>query len=266
MLGRFLRVGLGIAVLCGTGATQLLAQADTFEWSGEIASGQTLEVEGISGNIHAVLASGTRTEVVATKRGRSSDFDYVKIEVVEESDGVVICAVYGERNRGCNGESERSASDHQEHRSLDVSVDYEIRLPAGVELVGSMVSGDIDTEGVRSDVTATTVSGDIRVSTTGVAWGTTVNGSMDIEMGGTGWDDLHFSTVNGDITLSLPADVDVDVEFDSLSGDFESDFDSSWKRREGRWVGSHVRGTLGDGGRSLSFNTVSGDVTLKRAG
>ena len=38
------------------------------------------------------------------------------------------------------------------------------------------------------------------------------------------WDDLHFSSVSGDITLSLPPGLDTEVEFESLSGDLDADF------------------------------------------
>ena len=85
-------------------------------------------------------------------------------------------------------------------------------------------------------------------------------------MGSTDWDDLSFSTVSGDITLRLPAGTDTDVDFKSLTGDIDSDFEFELRdlaRR--RFMGSHVRGAIGDGGRSLSFNTVSGDVRLRSA-
>ncbi len=59
--------------------------------------------------------------------------------------------------------------------------------------------------------------------------------------------------------------LDADVDFNSLSGDFDTDFDISVRSRRSRWIGSRVRGTIGDGGRELSFNTVSGDVQLRRA-
>ena len=126
-----------------------------------------------------------------------------------------------------------------------------------------MVSGDVEARNLASEVTATSVSGDIYVSTTEVAWGTTVSGDIDIEMGSADWDDLHFSTVSGDITLSLPPGIDTEVEFESLSGDFRSDFDVRIVSRRDRWIGSRLRGTIGDGGRQLSFNTVSGDVRLR---
>jgi hypothetical protein len=37
------------------------------------------------------------------------------------------------------------------------------------------------------------------------------------------------------------------------------------RRRDGRFVGAEVTGTIGEGGRRLAFHTVSGDVRLLRA-
>jgi len=92
-----------------------------------------------------------------------------------------------------------------------------------------------------------------------------VSGSIDIEMGSSDWDDLRFSTVSGDITLSLPAGLDTEVDFVSMSGDFNADFDVTITSRRERRIGSRFSGTIGDGGRRLSFHTVSGDVRLRRA-
>jgi hypothetical protein len=262
---------LGLLVFWLMAPSAVLAQADSFEWSGQIPRGETIEVKGISGDIHAVLASGSTVEVVATKRGRRADFDEVDIEVVDEGDRIVVCAVYGSWNH------DRGTCDHQDwddddrdrrwgEDGIDVSVDFEVRVPAGVRFEGLTVSGDVEALGLRSVVSATTVSGHVEVSTSETAWATTVNGYMDIEMGSTDWEELELSTVSGDITLRLPTGIDTDVRFSSLSGDFETDFNLSSESRRGRWIGSRVRGTIGDGGRTVRLNTVSGDVEILRAG
>ena len=246
-------------------------QDDPFEWSGRMAGGQTLEIKGIAGNITTTLASGSQAEVVARKRGDSDDFHQVAIEMAEDGDVIVICAVYGSWNHGegrCHPDHRGGRDDgDDQHRNvdMDVRVDYEVRLPAGVDFEGTVVSGDIDANGLRSDVSVTTVSGTISVVTTGRAWANSVSGDIEIEMGDFGGGDLDFHTVSGDITLWLPRDFQANVEFSSLSGDFDSDFDMDIQNRnERRWVGSKVEGTIGGGGRDLSINTVSGDVTLKR--
>jgi len=261
----------GIAV--ATVAASAAAQDNPFRWSGRMASGQVLDVRGISGDIRAELASGSTAEIVAEKRGRSGDFDEVEVRVVEESDGVTVCAVYRPEEHPGNDcdldDRDRDRGDRSRHRDdIRVSVDYVVKVPAGVELIGSMVSGDVEARDLRSDVTASTVSGEVFVSTTGTARANTVSGDIDVQMGSLDWRDLSFHTVSGDITLRMPAALAADVEFESLSGDLDTDFDLTLQgRRQRRWVGEHLRGTIGDGGgRSLSLQTVSGDVRLRKAG
>lgn len=269
MKGSMIRAGgaaLVIAALTGQG---LGGQENPFRWSGRMDAGQTLEVRGITGSIRAEPASGSEASVVAEKRGDDDDFGRVMIRVEEVRGGFIVCALYHERNfdrDGCDGRSSGDRDDHdREDDSIDVSVEYVVMVPAGVELVGKMVTGDIEADGMRSDIEAKTVTGDITVSTSGIARASTVSGDIDIAMAGTGWDDMHFNTVSGDITIRLPADIDTEVDFNSLSGDIDSDFDLQVRDRdERRWVGTELKGTIGSGGRSLSVSTVSGNLEIRR--
>lgn len=263
-------LGGAVLLLALSGFPPLHAQEAAFEWSAPLSAGRTLEVRGITGSIRTEFAPGITASVVAEKRGWSGDFEDVEIRAAEDDEGVVICALYGSWNRdrdGCDEDWEdRRSGDRGHHGRIDVEVDFVVRLPQGVELVATMVSGDVEIMDVRSDVTATTVSGDIFVSTSGVAWAHTVSGSINVEMGSMDWEDLEFRTVSGDITLRLPRGLDTEVEFESLSGDLDSDFDIQGGRSaRRRLVGTRVRGTIGDGGRHLTFHTVSGDVRLRRA-
>ena len=226
---------MGTSALGWIGALMVLAAGaeaqEHFEWSGRMERGQTLEVIGISGDIQAVRAEGETAAVAARKRGRRSDFESVDIEMIEDGGRIVVCVVHNRRDRGGDACDYDDRGDRwggwggRSGRSIDVSVDFDVSVPAGVEFIGSMVSGDVEVRDVASEVTATSVSGDIYVSTTEVAWGTTVSGSIDIEMESTDWGDLHFSTVSGDITLLLPPGLDTEIEFESLSGEFRADFD-----------------------------------------
>ncbi len=236
---------LGIMVTWLVG--DLAAQDGRFEWDGELRPGQVLEVQGIVGDITAEYTTSSTAEVVAVKEGRASDFDEVEIRVVAEREGYTICAVYhahAARGDGCDNNHDGDDREDRRH-SIDVEVNYVVRVPAGVDFHGEMVSGDVSADGLRSDVHANTINGDIY----------------------TDWGALEFHTVSGDITLWLPAGIDTDVDFGSLSGDLDSDFDITMTGRQSRrWVGSEVEGHIGSrGARSLSLNTVSGDVRLRRA-
>ena len=254
-----------IAIAASAAVQPLSAQEDVTRWTGQLSNGDFLEVRGISGDIRAVLASGNAAEVVAEKHGRRSDFHRVHIVVEELRGGVIVCALYGEDRAGdsCDDDHHHDRGDHG-RRSINVSVDFEVRLPAGVDFEGAIVSGDILVDDVRSDVRATSVSGDVEVSTSGIAEASTVSGSIDVALGSEDWRDLRYNTVSGDITVHLPAGIGTEVEFESLSGELDSDFDMSLDRSDRRWVGSRVRATIGDGSRSLELKTVSGDARLRR--
>ena len=244
-------------------AAAATAAAQDFNWHGRIAAGKRLEVKGVNGDVRAVLASGAEAVVNATKHARRSDPDDVKIEVVETDDGITICAVYptpprARQENSCEpGDSWRSNTDNN-----DVTVDFEVQVPAGVEFNGQTVNGQMSAEGLKGDVRASSVNGSVRVSTTGLAEASTVNGSVYAEMGRANWNnDLEFSTVNGGITLILPAKLDTDVRATTVNGEIESDYPMTIQGRIGP---RRLRGTIGAGGRGLTLSTVNGEIRLKK--
>jgi len=267
MRGR--NVAFAMLALLAAGATSgAEAQDGSFEWRSAMRAGQVLEVKGIVGEIRAEYTSGSTAEVIATKEGDRDDFDEVEIRVEENGDGYKVCAVYHAHSADSEGcDSNHNGNRRENRHSIDVEVSYVVRVPAGVEFDAGIVSGDIVAEGLRSEVHAGTVDGDIYISTTEQATANTVSGSIEVEMGATEWDRLNFNTVSGDITLWLPAGIDTDVDFESLSGDIDSDFDITMtSRRTRRWIGAEVEGYIGSRGeRELTFNTVSGDVTLRQS-
>ncbi|HEX2095229.1 MAG TPA: DUF4097 family beta strand repeat-containing protein [Longimicrobiaceae bacterium] len=251
---------------------------DPFRWRGRIPAGRSIEVKGVRGTIRALPATGNEVEVTAVRRGGRSNPGTVRIEVVPHEDGVTVCAVYprGRRDsrwggseepgRGREGEYNRCGSGEWRNLNVqdnDVAVDFTVRVPAGVRLVARNVSGDVEAEGLRSNVEARSVSGDIRLSTSGYGEASTVSGEIFAALGSAAWqDELDFSTVSGDITLELPARTSAEVRVETLSGEIDSDFPLEVERRN---VRRRARGTLGSGGRELYLTTLSGDVRLVRS-
>jgi len=239
------------------------AQQNEFEWQGDLRAGEHLTIRGISGDIDARLAPGREARVIATREGRERNFDDVRIVMFRDGDGVVVCAVYGVPRRpdSCDSDDDRDRG----HNEFDVSVHFQIRVPEGVALEASTVSGDVEATGLRSDVEGSTVSGDVPLTTTGVARAHTVSGDLEVAMGSLAWGRLSFRTVSGDIDVTVPAGLEAVVDFDSLSGEFRTDFDLTVTHRDDGFVGSEIEGRIGDGSRRLSFDSVSGDVTLRRS-
>ena len=259
MRGPVLLLSLIIAV-----ASSLSAQRrrdDDFQWSDALASGKTLEVIGISGDIDARGGSGREASVTATKRGRRSDPEEVRIEVVEHAQGVTICAVYPSSGRREN-ECRPGGKGHQETRDNDVEVDFTVTVPRGVEFVGRTVNGDVDAIDLDANADAHSVNGSVTLETAGYGSATTVNGSIHARLGRGDWDDeLEFTTVNGTIEVTLPSSVSTEVRASSVNGGIDSDFPLTIR---GRWGPRRMQGTIGEGGRSLILSTVNGSMELRR--
>jgi hypothetical protein len=238
-------------------------QGSDFRFREPLAAGRTIEIRDINGSISAEPASGGEVEVVAVKRARRSDPEEVRVEVVRHAGGVTICALYpnpgGEPNTCESGPNQRSHV-----RNNDTTVDFTVRVPAGVRFDGRTVNGKVEANNLGADVDAQTVNGSINVSTAGLARAQTVNGSITAVMGRADWQDgLEFKTVNGGIDLSLPASVSARVEARTLNGEITSDFPLTVT---GTFSRRRLSGTIGGGSdRELRLETVNGSVQIRRA-
>jgi len=254
-----------LALLPAVAALALVPRAVTaqgeFHWTGKIAPGKSIEIKGVNGDVRAVAGSGD-VEVTAVKHARRSDPDEVKIEVVPHEDGVTICAVYpgdGRRDNTCDA-GDRG---HMNVRDNDVTVDFTVRVPAGVRFVGRTVNGEVAAADLSGDVEANTVNGSIRISTSGSAEAQTVNGSIEASFGRATWSDaLEFRTVNGAITLNLPTGLSTEVRASTVNGDIQTDFPMMVTGRVGPRT---LRGTIGSGGRRLALETVNGSIRLRKS-
>ena len=158
------------------------AQA-TFQWSGQLTSGQTIEIKGINGDVRATPSSSGQVEVTATKSARRSNPADVRVDVVPHGGGVTIRAVYPDVPGKEPNRCDPSGTSRSSTRDNDTVVHFEVRVPAGVAFVGRTVNGEVNAESLQADVEAHTVNGSIRVSTTGLAVASTVNGSVGGSVG-----------------------------------------------------------------------------------
>ncbi len=238
--------------------------AQDFHWTGHLAAGKRLEIKGVNGAIRAAATSGDQIDVSARKTGHRSDPDEVEIKVVPFEDGIAICAVYPTPRRArhensCEpGDGWSSSTDNN-----DVEVDFTVKLPAGIDFVGRTVNGDLEADNLGADADVSTVNGSVDVTAAGHVEASTVNGSIRASMGRSDWQSIaKFSTVNGGITLTLPADLNADVRAETVNGELETDFPLTVT---GKFGPRHLRGTIGSGGRSLELSTVNGNIRLRKA-
>jgi len=243
-----------------------LAQVDTteeFRWNGRIAPGSAIEIKGINGDLTTEAATSDLVEVIARKKARRSNPSGVAIKVVEHAGGVTICAVYPSADPENPNSCEPGKGGHINVRNNDVQVDFTVRVPAGVGFIGRTVNGGISATSLSGNVMSSTVNGSVKISTSGYAQAKTVNGEISARIGDANWpESLEFTTVNGEISLDLPATVNTEIKAETFNGEISSDFPLSLLNRMNR---KHLDGRIGNGGRELILKTLNGSINLRRA-
>ena len=260
------RVSAGFLFLIASLFCATLGRADDreFHWKGKLAPDQVVEIKNVNGDIEADGVNSDEIEVSAVKSGEGAD--EVKIEVVPSSEGVTICAVYPSSSWSLSHDSnhcEPGGSWHGSNHDNKAKVEFTVHVPKNLRFTGASVNGRVRAQEMGRYVKATSVNGSIEVSTASWAEATTVNGSILARIGRTDWpDQLKFTTVNGSVTLETPGDLNTDVDFTTVNGNFRSDLPLTVEGSLGR---RHIQGRIGSGGRELKITTVNGGVELKRS-
>ncbi len=262
---RFFSVGLAAAIAvafvagCSDSAGPDGLRSETFEWSGQVAVGDQVEIKGISGDITFTPASGSTVQVEAVKTSQRDDVRTVTVEVVEHAGGVTICAVYPDVPGQAPNECLPGSQGNLSSEDSDVDVDFTVRVPPGRTLIATAISGSLSASGIENDVFLTSISGDIVISTTEIAEASAISGTITATIGRADWGrDLGFSAISGNVTVTIPAASNGFVELSVISGTVSSDFTLD------QVSPTHLRGTVGTGGPTLTVASISGNVRLLR--
>jgi hypothetical protein len=244
-------VGLGIAaaaVASAKDAGKAKQSKEIFRWSGKAG---TVFLRNLNGPMEVVgTAKGGDVEVVAVAHWTNADPAKTKVEAKTSPKGVTICTLYPAKKASCGPDGDYEISNTE--RNYDLSVTYQVKLPAGTLLDIEAVNGAVSVKGLAADGKIEAVNGSIEVeATTGALDIEAVNGHVKVKTGGTG--DVDIEAVNGEITVQL-ADGNAVVDAETVQGRIE--LGGERFRGEGRK-------TLGKGGRRVSVETVNGGIEVK---
>ncbi len=217
--------------------------AEDFSWSGTATAGSSIRLSNVNGNLQLVPAKGNTIQVRATKSGR----DAAQAEVVVETSGD-------------NVKIWTKLPDGKRRGSTDARVDYVVEVPAGVAFDANVVSGDIQSRGIRGPLNLEAVSGDIDTAGSGDVKVTTVSGDAKVQLP-TGSRRAMLEAVNGTLELSVPASLGLDLAAKSLNGRIQSDVAHE---RTAKLVGSEVRISRGDRAATVRLETVNGGIEIRK--
>ncbi len=240
---------------------RVVSTSDT-RFTPALRSGQRLSVSNIDGKVTVSQGRGQSAEIVAHKIVRRGNGDLVKAVLEQTSDGYRVCTVYLEDTRDDGGCNHRNNGHYDRREPLDVDMDYEVRLPAGVAITVNTVDGSIDARGIDTPGTFRSVDGSITFDGVAPEVLNTVDGSITATISNRDWGhSLSVRTVDGSIELTLPASMNARISGHTVDGDIDSDFPVTVV---GKWGPQSFHGDMGDGrGPELDLSSVDGSIRLR---
>lgn len=155
------------------------------------------------------------------------------------------------------------------------NADIQVRVPRRTSVKAGLVNGgDVQVTGVDGEHELSNVNGDvIATDISGAAVINATNG--DVRATFTAVDasmPMSFTSFNGDVDVSLPANLAADLIVASQQGDVYTDFDvvaetdPTRVEREGRAVRvrRQTRYAIGGGGPDIQLRTFNGDVMIRK--
>ena len=162
------------------------------------------------------------------------------------------------------------------------SLELNIQVPADTSVkLRSLNDSNLVVEGINGEIDVNSVNGSVSVTNvTGTVLAHALNGKVLVRLDRvTPGKPMSFSSLNGDIDVTLPADIKANVKMKSDHGDIFTDFDITMQpgsrqpavqdRREsgGRYKLSFDRafyGTINGGGPELQFTTLNGRIFIRK--
>lgn len=232
----------------------------------------TLKVHLIRGSIRVTGYNGNQVVIDATTKHPD------KPEKPREN-------VEGMKRISKNGAMDISAT--EENNVVNVSsklfnshMELNIKVPMKFSLnVGTINEGDVLVENVDGVLEITNVNGDIRLTNvSGSAVANTVNGLLKVNFKTVDTKSpMAFSTLNGNVDVTLPPTAKFDVKLKSDQGEIYSDFDvdvdkglpqATKTAKDGMYkvsIEDWVKGKVNGGGSEIMMKNMNGNIFLRKA-
>jgi hypothetical protein len=262
-----------------------MQERETIERMLQWPSGSTtkvLELSNITGNVRIVAEDRQDVAVsaVRTEERRALAADAAaKVDFRQQGERILVCgdARYCGCHREARGRDVRDEWDDWDDDRTRVRVDFEVKVPRTVTLdVCTINNSSLRVEGTSGAYTLRNVNGDVTMTNVrGQGLVRTVNGDIDATFAAVPGGPAGFKTVNGRIDVTLPPGLAADLRLRTLRGELLTNFETTEaparqaasERSNGRYVYRSNRFTsvrIGGGGPELTFETVNGDVRVRK--
>jgi DUF4097 and DUF4098 domain-containing protein YvlB len=259
-----------------------------------------LKVKNVNGNIQVSSWVGDSAKIEAVKKVKTRDREKaekwlkeLEIQVVRSDKEISVKTISPRRKY------HQGFWDFLRGRRVRWSVDYTITVPVNLDLQLDTTNGNVGAGGVEGKVEAQSSNGNVRITEVeGNALGQSTNGSVkikDIEGDAIARStngsvelldiagsvqasttngsvkteiisaklekDCHLSTTNGSISVSLPADISVDIDARTTNGKVRVHLPVTIQGEINR---RRLQGKINQGGPLLRVRTTNGNITVEK--
>lgn len=228
----------------------------------------TLSIHLLHGNITVRGYSG-REVIVDTKGGRPKDRDKEKTHEGSHriAGGGNDISIESENNKVTISSNDLSGADVTVQTPANASLN--VKTLAGITIEG--ISGEIEAQGLNGAVTIRDASGSVVVNS--------LNGGVTVTMASVkSGSPMSFTSLNGAIDVTLPANVAADFSMKTNRGEIYSDFDVKLKTpfkpamepadpKKGKFkvhTDGAVVGSVNGGGPEYRFSTMNGNIYIRK--
>jgi len=230
-------------------------ERETQTFSYPLNEGGRISLDNVNGDVEITGGVGSTVEITAEKRADDAkDLARLEIKIKADENAIHIETVHS--NSGGSWLNNNGGSE----------VIYTLTVPASVNLDSiNTVNGEVRIKGVTGTVKAESVNGDLELSNLVSDAGLeTTNGGIEASFDALkGNQRVNADTVNGRITLLLPADSSARVSAETLNGGIDAS-DFGLEVDEGGFVGKDLNGNIGSGEARLDLDTVNGGIRIRK--
>lgn len=234
----------------------------------------SIAVEGYNGN--DVIIEADETIYANTPEDLEKGKREFKADFIQTADSIIAYTAKPINNRP--GFRNERANNH-EWPGYYVKLNYTVKVPNSINLHTITVNdGSISINNVYGLLKVSNVNGGIAITNAkGATQAHTVNGSVTAGYLTAPADASSYHTINGKVEVTYPAAYNGDVQFKSFNGQFYTDFDNTqsvatqaevMKNKSGGTIyklNKNRRLRIGSGGKLTTFETLNGNIYLKRS-
>lgn len=232
----------------------------------------SIEIEG-SGNGNKIILEMDKTISAETNKDLETGNKEFKLGYDQKSDSLIVYIAAPVDSRPHTRNNNYNDIDY------DFNVDFKVKVPEGINLqISTVNNGIVAINNVGGNLHITNVNEEIRITNAkSRTVAHTVNGDVTVTYKSNPVEESSYKTINGDIRVTYLQDLSADLTFKTLNGEFFTDFasakllPSATKKTEQKKGGSTVYKLdsktsvrFGNGGKTFTFETLNGDVYIKK--